>query len=256
MTTRMRRVSMIGLLAAGSVGSLAGQDPEQGGQVFRASCAQGYCHGSGGTQGRAPKLVGRNYDGAVAAKIINDGVANTGMPGFKQRLTTKQLNDVIAYVVKISGGDLKTLTASTGGGAAAGLTAQAAKGKDLFFDAQRGANRCGTCHAVEGMGTAIGPNLAASGPQTAASIRQGKAAAIRLAKLAGGTESFPALVIEQGEWMKLYDLGAVPPVLRTLAKGGVSFSGGSGWKHAEATRNYTDADLKAITDYLAWAAKQ
>lgn len=248
----MMRVLMIALAAFAA--ALA-QDPEQGAQVFRASCAQGYCHGSGGTQGRAPKLIGRGYDGPTAAKIVNDGVANTGMPGFKQRLNARQLNDVIAYVVKISGGDLKTLTATAGGLAAGGLPAHAAKGKELFFDAQRGANRCGTCHAVEGMGTAVGPNLAASGPHTAAAIRQGKPVAIRLAKLAGG-ESFPALVIEQGEWMKVYDLGAVPPVLRTIPKSGVSFSGGSSWRHADATRNYSDVDLAAVAEYLAWAAKQ
>lgn len=249
----MRPISLIPLLFA----SIAlAQDPEQGAQVFRAGCAQGYCHGSGGTQGRAPKLLGRNYDGPTATKIIHDGVPNTGMPAFKQRLNARQLDDVIAYVVKISGGDLKTLKASAAGASAIGLPTLEAKGKDAFFDAQRGVKRCGTCHAVEGMGTAIGPNLSASGPHAPSAIRHGKPAAIRLARLSSSGESFPALVIEQGEWMKLYDLGALPPVLRTVAKSEISLSGGSSWKHSEATKNYTDTELAAIAGYLAWAAKQ
>jgi mono/diheme cytochrome c family protein len=227
------------------------QDPEQGAQVFRGSCAQGYCHGSGGTQGRAPKLLGRNFDGPAAVKIVSDGVANTGMPGFKQRLSAKQLDDVVAYVVKISGGDLKTSARS----AATAMPAGAAKGKHLFFDALRGVDRCGTCHALEGVGSAIGPNLASGGPYASAAIRSGKPASIRLATLTTG-EKFPALVVEQGDSIKIYDLGANPPVLRTLAKSEATFSGGSPWRHAGAVKRYGDADLAAVAEYLAWAAKQ
>ena len=243
-----------GLLLLLSAPLALAQDPEQGAQVFRMTCAQGYCHGSGGSQGRAPKLIGRNFDGPGAAKIVGDGVANTGMPGFKTRLNAKQLDDVVAYVVKISGGDMKTLKASAGA-ASSELSTLAAQGKNLFFDALRGVDRCGTCHTLEGVGSAIGPNLASGGPHSAAAIRQGKPASIRLATLANG-ETFPALPVEQGDWVKLYDLGANPPVLRTLARGAATLSGGSPWKHSAATARYTDADLAAISAYLSWAARQ
>ena len=230
------------------------QNFELGAQTFRATCAQGYCHGSSGAQGRAPKLIGRNFDGPATAKIVGDGVANTGMPGFKQRLNASQLDDVVAYVVKISGGDLSTLKASAGG-ARAGMTEAAAKGKSLFLDPLRSVDRCGTCHALEGTGSAIGPNLAASGPHTAASIREGNPASIRQASLKTG-EKFAALVVEQGDWLKVYDLGANPPVLRTLAKGEAAFGSGATWRHADVTKRYSDAELGGIADYLTWAGKQ
>lgn len=230
------------------------QDPDRGAEVFRSTCAQGYCHGSGGTQGRAPKLIGRNFDGPTAAKIIADGVPNTGMPGFRQRLQGTQLDDVIAYVVKISGGDLRTLRSSASA-AGAGISTGAAKGKALFFDALFGVDRCSTCHLLEGVGTAVGPNLASGGPYAAAAIRQGKPAAVRLATLKSG-EKFPALVVAQGDWLEIYDLGGNPPVLRTVAKGDAAFSGGSPWNHAQATKRYRDADLTAIAEYLAWASRQ
>lgn len=159
--TPLLRISLI----FGATAAFA-QDTEPGAQTFRLTCAQGYCHGSGGSQGRAPKLLGRNFDGPTASKIIGDGVANTGMPGFKSRLSAKQLDEVIAYVVRISGGDLKTLKASSGGAAAAGLSSVATRGKDLFFDALRGVDRCSTCHVLEGIGSAIGPNLASGGPHS------------------------------------------------------------------------------------------
>lgn len=251
--TSLLRISLI--FGAAAATALA-QDTEPGAQVFRLTCAQGYCHGSGGSQGRAPKLLGRNFDGPTAAKIIGDGVANTGMPGFKQRLNTKQLDEVIAYVVRISGGDLKTLKASSGAAtAAADLSTGAARGKDLFFDALRGVDRCSTCHVLEGIGSAIGPNLASGGPHSAAAIRQGKPASIRQASLNSG-EKFPALLVEQGDWVKLFDLGAIPPVLRTVAKSDVTLSGGSPWRHPNAVSRYSEADLAAVSEYLSWVAKQ
>jgi mono/diheme cytochrome c family protein len=233
---------------------LFAQDPERGAQVFRITCAQGYCHGSGGTQGRAPKLIGRNFDGPLVAKVVSDGIANTGMPGFRQRLPGTQLDDVVAYVVKISGGDMSTLRA-TGGAAHASIPAAAVQGKALFFDALLSVDRCSTCHLLEGVGTAVGPNLASGGPHTASAIRQGKPGSVRLATLQSG-EKFPALVVEQGDWVKLYDLGGNPPVLRTVAKGEASFSGGSTWSHAQATKRYSDTGLAAIAEYLNYIAKQ
>lgn len=247
------------LLTAVSVASA--QDVfQQGAEVFRKSCAQGYCHGTAGAQGRAPKLVGRNYEQAAVTKIIREGVPNTGMPGFATLLQPSQLEAVIAYVTKISGGTYAagaSAAASTGGTA---LSAEARKGKDLFFDAVRGVNRCGTCHTVEGMGTAVGPNLATAAPApdavTIAAIRRGRGAGLRLAQLAG-LPPFPALVVEQtADTIRLFDLTSVPPVLCTVAKGDVTLSSGAAWSHSDAVRNYSDADLTAIAAYLRWLAAQ
>ena len=62
------------LAAISATAMVAQQDPyEDGAKVFKLTCAQGYCHGSGGTQGRAPKLIGQNYEAAAVRKIVESG---------------------------------------------------------------------------------------------------------------------------------------------------------------------------------------
>jgi mono/diheme cytochrome c family protein len=236
--------------------TLAAQDVfERGAKVFQQTCAQGYCHGSGGTQGRAPKLIGRAYDHPAVLKIVRHGVANTGMPGFAGRLETPALDAVVAYVVMISGGDVSNAVAfSSAGAATPQIPADAKRGKELFTDAVRGVNRCNTCHILEGLGVPVGPNLAAGGPYDLASIRNGKPTTVRLAT--AGADRFAALVVEQpGDLRLIYDLSVVPPVLRTLNKSEVTFAGDSPWRHANAVANYNDGELTAIAAYLRWVAR-
>ena len=230
--------------------SAAAQTPD-GAKIFRQSCAVGYCHGSGGTVGRAPALVDRRFDAGFVLKVTSDGVPNTGMPAWKDRLNAAELNAVVAYVVKISGGSGTAVAAAS---FAHAIPSGASKGRELFFDAIRG-TRCSTCHAVEGKGIAIGPNLAAEAPPTVQAIRNGKPATVRQARV--GTDAFPALLVEQrDEWTRLYDLTVAPPVLRTVAKADVSWQGGSSWKHADAISSYRDEDLRAIAEYLKWLSSR
>lgn len=249
----MNRLLLCSLLASAAFG----QDIYQrGSAVFRKSCAQGYCHGSAGAQGRAPRLTGQNYAEANVTKIVSDGVPNTGMPAFRNILPAAELNAVIAYVVKISGGNYVGLAQSA---SAKEMPSDAKRGKALFFDPDRGIKRCGTCHLVDGMGIAVGPNLAtgagAATDVTVAAIRRGSPAAVRKAQMGG--QSFPALVVEQGkDFMRIYDLSALPPVLLSVTKGDVQLSGGSSWKHGDAVKNYTDQELSAINAYLRWLATQ
>ena len=228
---------------------------EHGAKVFRMTCAQGYCHGSGGTQGRAPKLIGRNFDSAYILKTVQDGIPNTGMPAFKERLPAQELNAVTAYVVKISGGDTSKLAAASSAPVMREMPADAKPGKELFSDAIRGVNRCSTCHAMEGIGTAVGPNLAAAGYDLDA-IRNGKPASIRQAATKSG-DRFPALVVGTKEkTIQVFDLTVAPPVLRTFSKDDLTFSGASAWRHANAVSNYTDGDFTAIAAYLKWVAER
>lgn len=243
-----------------AVCSLVAQDIyERGAGVFKKSCAQGYCHGTAGAQGRAPKLTGRSFDQPAVARIIHEGVPDTGMPGFRNQLAAGPLEAVIAYVVKISGGNYVPGASAASFTPAAALPADAARGKALFFDATRGVNRCGTCHALEGMGTAVGPNLAAASAAdnvTAAAIRKGRGVGIRLARVAG-EPPFPALVMDQSAGsFRLFDLTVVPPVLRTVPKGDVTLSGGAAWMHSDAVRNYSGQELAPISAYLRWLAAQ
>lgn len=222
---------------------------DRGADVFKQSCAVGYCHGSGGSANRAPRLAGRVFDRAKLRTAVESGIPNTAMPAFGKILPAADLNAVIEYVASLgtATGAVNQTTVTT---AKAAIPAAAQRGKDLFFDPVRG-TRCGTCHTVEGMGTAVGPNLA-SAPRDAAAIQAVKAQHVKTASVAG--DRFPAIVVEtKGGWMKVYDLTVSPPVLRTLPAGDVSFSAGE-WSHSRAIEGYRDDDLKSVADYLAWLA--
>lgn len=245
----------LALLFAGAAAALTAADLDLGAKVFRQSCAVGYCHGAGGTQGRAPKLTGRNFDPKLVQKVTLDGIPNTGMPGWKERLNQQELDGVIAYVVKISGGDPAALTSSGSSGGAVAMPPEVRRGKELFFDAVRGVNRCGTCHSIEEMGIPIGPNLAIGSHDTAA-IRAGKPAQVRQARTSDG-DTFPALLVEQqAAFTRVYDLKTVPPVLRTFTKGEITLGGGSTWSHSKAVGGYSDAELSDIASYLKWVASR
>ncbi|MBM3812048.1 MAG: c-type cytochrome [Acidimicrobiia bacterium] len=225
----------------------AAADADIGATVFRQSCAVGYCHGSGGAAGRAPKMLGRVFDYMYVHKVTSDGIPNTGMPGWKDRLSVVELNAVVAYVVRISGGVVQE-GVNTGVLAGKQLPQQLRQSKELFFDAVR-AVRCSTCHSLEGIGTPVGPNLASA--YDVKLIREGKPATVRKAAIGG--DSFPALLVETKDaWTTLYDLSVAPPVLRTVARGDVTWSGGSGWSHAKAIAHYKDGELAKIAAYLAW----
>jgi len=228
-------------------------DAVDGARIFRQSCSVGYCHGSGGTAGRAPKLIGRAYQQDFVLKVTRDGVPNTGMPGWKDRLKPAELDAVVAYVVQISGGLVQAGAASPAATTpAVEMSKEAQRGKALFFDPVRG-TRCSTCHALEGMGTPAGPNLAAASYDPKA-MREGKPATVRQARTTGG-DAFPALVVEQSDAAtKVYDLTLPPPVLRTFAKGQLSFSGGSQWRHSQAVTKYNDAEMGLIATYLRWVS--
>lgn len=233
---------------------LAQTDLDAGARIFRQTCAQGYCHGAGGTQGRAPKLLGRAYDAPVALKIISDGVANTGMPGFKERLSATDLNNVLAYVVKLSGGDMDRLP-MTSTALTVSMPAEIQKGRDVFFDALRGVNRCGTCHALDGLGIAIGPNLASGTKYDVAAIQKGKPATIRQATVKGDT--FPALLVDRKpNAVRVYDLTVIPPPLRTFAPGDITFAPSTTWSHANVIKGYSAADLDSIVLWLNWLNTQ
>jgi len=225
-------------------------DGDPGARVYRISCSVGYCHGSAGHPGRAPALAGRKLDPAYVMKATRDGLPGTGMPGWKDRLTPAELEAVVAYVSRISGSAGEALPASAPA-AAAPMPPAAARGKQFFFDAVRGV-RCGTCHALEGIGTPAGPNLAALPPAYDFSFRRGGAGIVRRASLAG-RDSFPALLVEEKDGvLKLYDLTTAPPVLRTVPAGSVSWSAEPQWRHARAVQHYSDQELQAVAGYLRW----
>ncbi|MGH9672505.1 MAG: c-type cytochrome [Bryobacteraceae bacterium] len=224
-----------------------------GAGIFAQSCAVGYCHGSGGSAGRAPKLAGRGFDRAYLTKVVLSGVPGTGMPGFQGRLNEAEIKSVLEYVISLSGGaapearpgDPPKLADLPDAGSSA-----VRRGRDLFFDAVRG-TRCSTCHAVEGRGIAIGPNVGVLARASAAGIRNAPAPNVKTAEAGGGR--FPALVVEQGkETTRLYDLTTAPPVLRTLDSAQLKIGETAGWRHASHISSYSNAELTAVAEYVRW----
>ncbi len=236
-------------------GAAPAGDVALGAKVFARNCAVGYCHGSGGAAGRAPRIQGRSFTADYLSKVTREGIAGTAMPAWQGRLTEDEIRAVVAYMLSISASPAGSAPAAAVPAAPAPLSmpARAQAGKELFFDAVRGI-RCGTCHTVENRGVPIGPNLAAGPPASASAIRAVRGRHVRLARLAGG-EEFPALEVEtKSGWVKLYDLTVAPPVLRTVPAAEVRFRDGAAWDHGAAIASYTDGELEAIVEYLRWLA--
>ncbi len=224
----------------------------RGEKIFAASCAVGYCHGAGGSAGRAPRIQGRSFTPEYLLKVTRDGIPGTAMPAWRGQLSEEELRAVVAYMLSISAHPAALPSGETRQEAAARpMPARVKTGRELFFDAVRG-TRCGTCHALENWGVAVGPNLAAVRVRSIEELRRPPARSVKTARLAS-SEEFPALLVEQKDgWVRVYDLTVAPPVLRTVAANELGWREPARWDHAAFVRSYTDAELQAVLDYLRW----
>jgi cytochrome c oxidase cbb3-type subunit 3 len=119
----------------------------QGAVLFRQECV--FCHGVSARGGmRGPDLTTGSWthggSDAELAATIKGGVPGTAMP--PNRLTDEEISQIVAY--------LRTVQQP-----AAPPTGDARRGETLFF----GAQRCGSCHIVNGRGGRIGPELTTVG---------------------------------------------------------------------------------------------
>jgi mono/diheme cytochrome c family protein len=138
------------------------------------------------------------------------------------------------------------------------IPAQAARGRELFLQSPKG-TACGTCHAVAGVGTAVGPDLtklaAVVGPRGIASaIRMTVTAYVQEVKAEGST--FPAMQKQKtGDKVELWDLSQMPPVLRTLSEKHISsMKNNTKWSHPPAAAGYTSEELADLIGFLKWGA--
>ena len=119
-------------------------DVEDGGRAFRNSCQN--CHGPDGDEipgidlGRG--VFKRASTDADLVRIIRNGVPGTPMPPVN--VSEEQATRIVAY--------LRSVAASKRSATASG---DAVRGKALF----EGKGACGTCHAVNGVGGRLGPEL-------------------------------------------------------------------------------------------------
>jgi len=221
---------------------------ERGAQLYRADCAVPYCHGPDGTAGRAPRLIGHNYSLNGMFKVISWGIPGTGMPEFTSRLKTREIDDLVAFLMTLHGAPAAAAPAP--GAPQRALTGEAKAGHDLFFDAAR-TGACGSCHELDGWGVPVGPDLATAAFERFADLRQVPSHRVVSAHPSGGERPFPALVVERTEArVRVYDLTGPLPVLRSFATSQLTLDANSSWRHEQAIRIYTNGELETVARYL------
>src|ERR1039457_4408310 len=135
--------------------------------------------------------------------------------------------------------------------AQAAVPSQTERGEALFFDAQQG---CGTCHALKGKGTAVGPDLTGIGrlgPQAIAmAARSTVTQYVQVVKLKSG-ETFPGMVVKKDEKsVVLFDLSKNPPEKKELAAADIgSMTGNDVWKHPPSANKI---DAEKLADIVAY----
>ncbi len=202
------RIAAIALLSI----SCAYSAEIDGGQIFKTRCSIGYCHGSEGKPGRAPKLRERDFTGAYLNKVITDGIPSSSMPAFKGLLKPAEITAVVNYVLALSGKAPVQQTEAV----EPAITANFDKGKVLFFDAAN-ENNCGVCHAIDGAGTAMGPDLRKrkrTRSELIASIENPPQSRLTKITLKNGDT---IQGIPTGD-ARIFDTEGLPPVLRNIKK--------------------------------------
>jgi mono/diheme cytochrome c family protein len=130
---------------------------------------------------------------------------------------------------------------------------QVDRGEAQFFASPEG---CGSCHALKGKGTAIGPDLKGiarvSPGGIATAIRSTVSQYVQIAKLKSG-ESFPTMPPTGDGKVKIYDLSKTPPELHEVDKADVSLAPNNVWKHPPSVRKYTNEQLADIIAYIRYA---
>jgi hypothetical protein len=135
---------------------------------------------------------------------------------------------------------------------------QAERGKELFLKSPKGV-ACGTCHTIEGVGTAVGPDLKQLSAVVGShglvkTIQMQSTAYVQQVKTA--SETFPGIQKQkQGEELEIWDLSKNPPELRKFASKDVtSMTTDHKWKHPPTTADYTSQELADIIGYLKFVA--
>ncbi|HVZ20311.1 MAG TPA: c-type cytochrome [Vicinamibacterales bacterium] len=128
----------------------------QGRALYEANC--GRCHnntGDGVTGVELFKQIRRANSDEGIAKIIQNGIPNTGMP--PHQFSDDQAMSVVAFLRAMSGA--VTLPAAPNAPSPLLAGGDAARGKTVF----EGKGACLQCHAVGGTGGRSGPDLGALG---------------------------------------------------------------------------------------------
>jgi putative heme-binding domain-containing protein len=183
------------------------------------------CHGQAGIGGVGPALRGAKFTGDFVRKVLQDGRPGTMMPGFSATMSAAEIAGIARYVVRLQSPD---------GPAPAGLRGDPVAGEAVFF--MRGSARsCSVCHAVEGRGGSVGPDLMAKVARQSPKQLFQKIIVVphRSADKAYQTVRLTTKTgtiltgIKSGETAAdvfFYDTSSLPPVLRTIPKADIAAS--------------------------------
>jgi len=225
---------------------------KQGQQVFNESCATGYCHAiNGGAGGGGARLAARGFNQDYIRAVTSTGRSGTAMPGFREHLSPRDLEAVVAYVAVLNGIEapvIEDLEEATGTEGVARLSAHAREGRRLFHDALRAFGRCSTCHQIAGSGVPAAEPIKRI-PASAKELRS--LPTPQVATVTVGDDSMPGLMVSRSESRILfYDLTVPPPVLRTVDPDSVDIVSGSSWQHSSVLNSYPDPELEMILEFL------
>lgn len=134
---------------------------------------------------------------------------------------------------------------------------QATRGEALFFDSSKGQS-CGTCHAIAGRGTAVGPDLkgiARTHPRALVMAIHTTRTQYVQEVTPKGADAFPAMKVkEDAQVVELYDLSQQPPQLRKLEPAEIdSMRDNSTWRHPPESTRHSNEELADIIAYIKWA---
>jgi putative heme-binding domain-containing protein len=200
---------------------------EQAGNLFAISCSSSFCHGEAGIGGRGPMLRNRNMPPDYVRNTILQGRSGTAMPSFKDAINAQELDMIVAYVMSLSP-NYHPKDSGAGGAAApsgppAPLSPQARLGSAIFFDPSR-PGACAECHSYAQRGGPVGPDLTAIAKKSPKDIYDAivaPAAAnpdypVIAVTAADGEHDSGILDLKDDAVVRLYDLSAGPPVLRSF----------------------------------------
>jgi len=139
--------------------------------------------------------------------------------------------------------------------AQAAVPTQVDRGEALFFGTGGG---CGSCHALKGKGTAVGPDLKGIGVVSPGgivmAIRSTVTQYVQVVKLKSG-ESFPTMPPSGNDpKVKLYDLSKTPPEPHDVDRADIAgMTPNSAWKHPPSVNKPTDQQMADIIAYIKYA---
>jgi mono/diheme cytochrome c family protein len=222
------------------------RDPQfiaEGAKLFAPNCGSGYCHGSGGIGGGAPRLRGKDLDPEYIFKTVSNGISGTAMLSFKSDFSEEEIWKLVAFI--LSDGKVNSLPepsstkpAPTSAPAhsdtvpAGTLTGSSQIGKALFFDSAQ-PKSCHACHAFNKEGGAVGPDLSLVGNKPARELfsltltarpAQDSRYAVQLLVLKTGDKIIGVKKEEDAESVRVYDIAELPAVLRTVQKSDIAKS--------------------------------